>query len=277
MTRPSVTHLASRRGFTMIEAVVAMALVTLTLVAALQAVGASGLAQQSTSDRSRGHLLAQQLLDEILQQDYIDKTLVPGGFGLEAGEFYGTNRTGHDDVDDYHGWIASPPQSRDGTVMDELAGWSRTVSVEWVQPLTPNQVVGYDSHLKRITVSVTHNSRPVAELTALRGAGWHQPFDDLIAENNESGGSELTVLVEAFPASGFMPLDTMLYAEAYFDDVLIDSMLLTWKWTFGDGNAGTGNSVSHVYWDQGVYTATVVVSAPDGKDGSASVTITVEN
>jgi hypothetical protein len=48
-----------------------------------------------------------------------------------------------------------------------------------------------------------------------------------------------------------------------------DSDPLTYTWNFGDGTSGTGTSPTHVYADDGVYTATVSVS-----DGSAVVTAT---
>jgi hypothetical protein len=48
-----------------------------------------------------------------------------------------------------------------------------------------------------------------------------------------------------------------------------DSDPLTYTWDFGDGTTGIGSSPTHVYADNGVYTATVSVS-----DGSAVVTAT---
>ena len=51
---------------------------------------------------------------------------------------------------------------------------------------------------------------------------------------------------------------------------------LTYQWFFGDGSApGAGAAVSHTYANQGIYTATVVVTDADGDTSQDSITINV--
>ena len=50
---------------------------------------------------------------------------------------------------------------------------------------------------------------------------------------------------------------------------------LTYAWTFGDGQSGTGVSPSHVYADNGTYTASLTVRDPGGLGGTGSMTISV--
>ncbi len=78
-----------------------------------------------------------------------------GAIGPEADE--GTsNRADFDDVDDYDGWTATPPQEKNGTELAEYDGWTRSVTVEYVDPLSPgNTAISTDSGAKRITVTVT--------------------------------------------------------------------------------------------------------------------------
>jgi PKD repeat protein len=52
-----------------------------------------------------------------------------------------------------------------------------------------------------------------------------------------------------------------------------DGDALTYAWTFGDGQSGSGAMPTHVYNVAGTYTATVTVS--DGKGGTASGSVTV--
>jgi PKD repeat protein len=53
--------------------------------------------------------------------------------------------------------------------------------------------------------------------------------------------------------------------------------VLTYSWNFGDGGSGTGASPSHVYVQDGVYTATLSVSDGDGGVGTSTVQVTVRN
>lgn len=153
------------RAFSLVEAVIAAAIVGLMLVVALNTVGASRVGHYKIAERSLGHCLGQALMAEILQQAYEDPALPPGSFFSKA---VTGDRSLYDDVDDYDGWSASPPQNKDGTVMQGLPGWSRSVSVKWVKPDDLNWVVGVDTGVKGICLSVTHNGVPAATLWAIR-------------------------------------------------------------------------------------------------------------
>jgi hypothetical protein len=151
-----------------VEAVISTVIVAVMFVAALNTVGASRLTQHRASLVSRGRLLAESLMSEILLQDYQE----PDGaavFGRETGE-PATTRAAYDDVDDYHGWSAGPPVAKDGTPLTNGTGWTRTVSVEWVNPLNTEQVETAESGAKSITVTVTFNGVPQASFVALKTA-----------------------------------------------------------------------------------------------------------
>jgi hypothetical protein len=80
-------------------------------------------------------------------------------------------RADWDDVDDYDGWSASPPEAKDGTELTEFTGWSRAVTVEYVAPAKPGTVaVGGDQGVKRVTVVVTDPRGAQTTLVGLRGA-----------------------------------------------------------------------------------------------------------
>ena len=96
-------------------------------------------------------------------------------FGPEATEDAGGNRTEYDDVDDYHGWVAGPPQERDGTALPGLTGWQRSVSVDYVDPDVPETVVGSDQGVKRVTVTVSRDGTPVVTLRTLVTEAWQPP------------------------------------------------------------------------------------------------------
>lgn len=155
-----------RAGFTLVEAVMSILIVGVMFVAALSVLANSRAGQRTIADRGTGTLLAGQLMVEILQQAYVepnDSAL----FGLEINESAGS-RAAWDDVDDYDGWSASPPQDKTGVALTGLDGWERRVEVAFVDPAdlaTPN---GTGTGVKRIVVIVLHDGRQVARLSGLR-------------------------------------------------------------------------------------------------------------
>jgi type II secretory pathway pseudopilin PulG len=163
-------RLTGLRAFTLVEAVLSMAIVSVMLVAALSMVGAKRLGEYKTATSNQGLSLAQDLMAEILQYAYEEPydTVV---FGPETGEGT-TNRVLYDDVDDYHGWSASPPEDPNGTAMNGLTGWGRSVSVAWLDPYDLSQTVGSDQNVKRIRVTSIYNGVPVSVLDALRTTVW---------------------------------------------------------------------------------------------------------
>lgn len=194
-----------RRAFSLLEASISVVLVSVMLFAALDTVGASKSSQRLLEQRGRAYLLAQELMSEILRQAYADPedvglidlrlgSLVTVAIGVEAGEprtcrmtpdAWGPYRAGFDDVDDYHGWAASPPQTKDKDdpsaedcpTIPELAGWMRSVTVE-ARPLgdiagLPLELGDPDEGIKLITVTVAWGEgfNKSVSLRAIKGAG----------------------------------------------------------------------------------------------------------
>jgi type II secretory pathway pseudopilin PulG len=154
------------RGLTLVETVISLMIVGVMLVAALRTVGASRLSQYRISEYSLGQHLAHRLLVEILEQPYADPN---GGavFGLETGESAAT-RVDFDDIDDYDGWSASPPQDPNGSWIINDDTWAESVTICRVAANDPLDVQSSDTGAKRITVTITHDDRPVGVLTAIK-------------------------------------------------------------------------------------------------------------
>ena len=156
-----------RRAFSLVEAVIAVVIVAVMLVAALNAVGASGFGQYKVANALRARLLAQELMAEILQQQYREPETVPL-FGPEPPDENADCRDNYDDVDDYHNWSASPPQNKDGSVIPNLAGWTRSVQVQRVEPTDLSQSAESDTGVKKITVTVSYGGLELATAVAVR-------------------------------------------------------------------------------------------------------------
>ena len=54
-----------------------------------------------------------------------------------------------------------------------------------------------------------------------------------------------------------------------------DGSIVSYEWDFGDGNADTGESVTHVYDEPGDYTVTLTVTDDDGDTGTATQEVKV--
>ena len=93
----------------------------------------------------------------------------------------------------------------------------------------------------------------------------------IYVEEGEPPGPAATFT--ASPKSGGSPLSVWFNASA----TTYDTGPLTFTWDFGDGSVGYGQQVSHLYVSSSgrTYTATLTVSAPDGKTGTATATISV--
>jgi type II secretory pathway pseudopilin PulG len=155
-----------RCALTLIEVVASTMIVSLMAVAALNALGAATKSANSIGNRAVAAGLADELMSEIMMQAYSD----PDGsavFGHETGEST-TLRSAFDDVDDYNGWTASPPQFRDGTVIPDRTGWRQTVAVAYVVPTNPTQTTNTDQGAKRIRVTIDYQGVVLANQYSVR-------------------------------------------------------------------------------------------------------------
>jgi type II secretory pathway pseudopilin PulG len=120
-----------RAGFTLLEAVIATAMVGMGVAALMVTT------QMSTRINGTGQEMTQAayLLEEV--REYALKQPWGTAKALNAN------------------W--SPPRKADGTVLDGLSGWTQTIQVDWRDPAAIQHSVGAESSdLIRITVSISH-------------------------------------------------------------------------------------------------------------------------
>lgn len=256
-----------RSALTLVEATISIVIVGVMLVAALNTVGASQTTRKKTADRQRGMPLAQDLMYEILEQCYEDPDLGPGSFGVGTDKVGDGSRALWEDVDDYDGWWACPPERKDGTKLSGFEGWARSVAVKWVGPEDLSQTAAADTGVKRITVSVTYNDTLVASLVAIRTNTWPDLGEQYLGGDVGDGGGAAAnnspiAVASALPEQGLAPLVVTLRATGSSDP---DGDPLTYEWDFGDGETGSGASTTHTY-SAGTYIATLTVS--DGRGGT---------
>ncbi len=154
------------RGTTFAELVVAILIVGMLVVAALKTLGGATQAARYTAEKTIAQGLAEELLTEILCTHYAEPD-DPSVFGIEGSES-STSRSLYDDVDDYNGWSASPPQDKDGTVRTDKANWRRQVAVRYVDDHDLTADSATDQGVKEISVKVYSGTKLVTTLTSIR-------------------------------------------------------------------------------------------------------------
>jgi len=154
------------RAFSLVEVTMSTLIVGLLLIAALNTVAVSRSHQYSVSHRVNGEYLAEELMAEIQGLPYWDP-VAQSGLGPETGETTPGDRTLFDDVDDYDGWSASPPQDRNATAIPGFTGWTRSVTVDWLNSNTLGRVTA-ESGVKGIVITVEDNGKVVDRLYALQ-------------------------------------------------------------------------------------------------------------
>ncbi|MBM4078030.1 MAG: hypothetical protein FJ267_20565 [Planctomycetes bacterium] len=152
---------------TLVEVTVSTLLVGLLMVASLSSLGNISKTWVSATQQTDGQELAQQLMKEIISQFYSDPTM-PTNWGRESGE---TRRIEFDDIDDYVGWNESPVADSSGNAITGFAGWSRSVTIEKLDPsYAVNPPNSTDKGLRRITVVVTSPASKTTTLVAFRSS-----------------------------------------------------------------------------------------------------------
>ena len=83
-----------------------------------------------------------------------------------------TTRADFDDIDDYDGWTASPPQKKDGQTEPDCASYTRSVIVQSTDHDDFNNIDGDDaSKPKRITITVSRTGTAPIVITTVRLRG----------------------------------------------------------------------------------------------------------
>jgi MSHA pilin protein MshD len=169
MLREQNNFAHSRRdGFTLIESLMSIVIVSGVLVAALTTLGAIGRTRMVQVDRAAAVHLGERMMAEVLQCYFQEPGSSNPAIGTDAGE---SARDLFDDVDDYDGWATTgTPTLRDGTAMSEFVNWKLAVKVDHAQLADPGSTTAGFTGLKRIQVTVTAPSGAAISYYASRSS-----------------------------------------------------------------------------------------------------------
>jgi prepilin-type N-terminal cleavage/methylation domain-containing protein len=189
---PVTPRAQSVRGFTLIEAMVAMTIVAIAGSALLLGVESSLNLAQGSLEQTIAAGMAQQLMDEIVGGRYMAVGASPDQvpFCPSPSELATGTRELFDDIDDYDGWVSRPPEDMFGIELGADNGkggrrhasfqaptayldlWEQQVRVKYVNATNLSQSLssGQTSDYRAVEVRIVYNDphRGPRELAKLR-------------------------------------------------------------------------------------------------------------
>jgi len=156
---PSRPSRAPRRGFTLIEAALVTAIISIGVVAMLELLAVGTISNGNGAEQTTAMNLAKNIREMTFGMAPCDPTN-PTNWGLETGE---TTAASYDDIDDLDGITFSPPIDARRQTLSSYSNWSQTITVKTVDPnrltlTVPNGSAG----ALRITCQIKHNGKDVA-------------------------------------------------------------------------------------------------------------------
>ena len=162
----STTDHSLRKGFSLVEVLVASMLTAMLALGAMTTIGAVARTRFQVAQRLKSHNMAQQLMEEVLKANYSDPAGANTNNGLDPYES-SAKRSNFDDVDDFNGWNATPPVDANGIALPDCTDWRREVIVTWTQPGNLIETRS-DTGLKKICVRITAPDGMQTEIFSLR-------------------------------------------------------------------------------------------------------------
>jgi len=151
-----------RRGFSLVEAMVAITVLALAGSVLLLAVDTSLQTTTEAVDRSIADGLAQQLLDEITLKHFMEPgTQCTGPLGPSGWENSGNGRERYNDTDDFHNFTAQPAEGLWGEPLGTGNGDGNARHSAFQLPANY-----FDSWRQRVEVYFVNSSDPSVRLTS---------------------------------------------------------------------------------------------------------------
>ena len=156
---------AGQAGFTLVEAVVATAIVGIGVTALFVSLKAGTQVNGSSADLTQAVFLAQEIREWTLKLPFIDPN--PEDQGNPPGPDGADPQWWVDDLDDLLDVTYGPPRNGCGDAIYDLDGWSQHITLTWRSPSDLSQVVSAGStDVVHVQVEVSRGDQ------ALLTTGW---------------------------------------------------------------------------------------------------------
>jgi type II secretory pathway pseudopilin PulG len=190
---------SNRRGFSLVEALVALTLMTIIGGALLARFGDQGRYVADSLDQTVAEGLAQQLMNEIAGCRYVAVGETPNSaasFGPSPYESAGTGRERYNDIDDFHGYSKSPPLDRYGVPMGTEDSGTSSGATRHPKHQTPTNA--FANWRQSVAVYFVDDTNPTVRLPAGTGS-FHKEVEVVVSYNDPLQGTvELARLSRVF-------------------------------------------------------------------------------
>jgi hypothetical protein len=147
-------------AFTLVELAIMIAVTGAVLLGLVFAFHEKARLLEADRNARFASLLADDLMNEIRSRNFSEPNSTTN---IQES----LPRRNFDDVDDYAGWVHSPPQTIEGTDMTNFAGFTHRVIVTNVWPGNLESGVASTTAFKRITVIVSNKSVCVSNCSVM--------------------------------------------------------------------------------------------------------------
>ncbi len=151
----------ARRGMTITEGVIGMAILATAIAAGMQGVAQSASSNRHAEEWRVGRSLIDAATATLDALPYEDPTVASTALGSESGE--GSGPLAWDDIDDANGWSGVPAAA------SAPSGWSVRIAVAFASASNPKNDAATESGLKRITISAERDGRAILAVVLVRG------------------------------------------------------------------------------------------------------------
>jgi prepilin-type N-terminal cleavage/methylation domain-containing protein len=156
----------ARSGFTLIEAVIATAIVGLGVSAMMMASQAGTRVNADSQEQTRAIFLAQEVREWIATLPFKDPDV--GQQNNPPGTDGSSPQTFVDDVDDMMDVTYSPPRNGQGTAITAMSGWSQKIKMTWVNTANfSSPVADGASNVIKVRVDILRGRKTVLTTTWL--------------------------------------------------------------------------------------------------------------